>query len=155
MLNAAERPLAFKHLQTADLSDWRPGNSHAEFDRLLKLVTEVAPLTKGGKLLADLHTQFAEYDRLAKDSRAVLPLWLDHKAQPLVPSPALAAIVGASPITHRLAVDKVLVFIKSIPPNEPNKAELIIRGATLRALFGETQTVTIPDVVKAVSDNLV
>ena len=60
-LDAAETRLAFRDLQTADLSDWHPNNPHVEFDRLLRAVTEIAPLTKTATLIAEMNRMLAEW----------------------------------------------------------------------------------------------
>ena len=153
-LDAAETPVAFKHLQTADLSDWHPNIPHVEFDRLLKAVSKIAPLTKTETIIAEMNRLLAESDRSRPDRDALMSFFLDHNGPPLAPTPALAAIVGPGPITRKRAIDEVLKQIMSTPPNDPSRGTWIIRGAALRALFGETKGVTMAEVVKVVADNL-
>jgi TIR domain/PDZ domain len=40
-LETVDAPLAFRLLNGADLTDWRAGNPHSEFDRLIERVTEL------------------------------------------------------------------------------------------------------------------
>jgi len=40
LIDRVKLPLSFRFVQTADLSDWRPGRPSAEFDRLVTAITE-------------------------------------------------------------------------------------------------------------------
>jgi hypothetical protein len=153
-LDAAETPLAFRDLQTADLSDWHPNNPHVEFDRLLRAVTEIAPLTETQTIIAEMNRLLAESEKRQPDMHAMVSWMVDRNGPPLGPTPALAAIVGPGPITRHVATGEVLTHIMLIPPNDPTRGAWIIRGAALRALFGETKGVTMAEVVKVVADNL-
>ena len=42
MLDDVDIPIAFRRVQAADLTDWRPGEQHAEFDELLIAITNLA-----------------------------------------------------------------------------------------------------------------
>jgi hypothetical protein len=41
LLEEVAMPLAFRHLQTADLSDWEPGSAHAEFDQVIDSIARI------------------------------------------------------------------------------------------------------------------
>jgi len=40
LIDRVKLPLSFRFVQTADLSEWRPGRPHAEFDRLVTAIAE-------------------------------------------------------------------------------------------------------------------
>ena len=56
-LETIDAPLAFRLLNGADLSDWRAGNPHSEFDRLVERVTELLEKPQSSSPIESMRTQ--------------------------------------------------------------------------------------------------
>ena len=74
--------------------------------------------------------------------------------KPLNPSPALATVVGAKPLSRAEAVSKVWDYIKAHNLQNPENRREILADDKLRAVFGGQDKVTMFEVSKHLAQHL-
>ena len=74
--------------------------------------------------------------------------------QPVTPSKALAAIVGARPLPRTEVRRKLWAYIKKNGLEDPKRKSRINADAKLTVVFGGKKSVSMFEMTKLVSDNL-
>ena len=72
----------------------------------------------------------------------------------LNPSPALAAVVGSSPLPRTEVVKKIWVYIKANKLQDKTNKRMINGDAKLKAVFGGKAQVSMFDMAKHISKNV-
>ena len=74
--------------------------------------------------------------------------------KPLTPSPALAAVIGAGPVSRAEATSKLWLYIKTHKRQNPENKREILADEKLRSVFGGAAKATMFELPKHLGQHL-